>query len=137
MKCFVMTLLMGSCLFSSTAWGETYLVGGSGADFDEIDTALLAINDGDVLLVRAGTYRAFVIDNDTSNHVMSPWANRNLVFCDIQSKLVARGTNPGKPSANVFWLEMAQIQIDTRMLGLLHLRRVHLSIPTVPIDTTL
>src|SRR5262245_3438747 len=49
-------------LLASSAIAKTWYVGGSGADFTEIQPAIDAAQDGDVILVRPGTYQPFTIE---------------------------------------------------------------------------
>jgi hypothetical protein len=57
------TFLAGALfLLSSTAFADTYIVdddGGPGVDYTDLATAVAGVLDGDVLLVRSGTYSAF------------------------------------------------------------------------------
>ncbi|MEW6743796.1 MAG: hypothetical protein AB1486_13660 [Planctomycetota bacterium] len=48
-------------LGASPAGARTWLVGGPGADFSEIQAAIDAASDGDVILVRPGSYAAFTL----------------------------------------------------------------------------
>ncbi len=49
-------------LLVSEGFSKTWFVGGSGADYDQIQPAIDAAQDGDVILVRPGTYEPFVLD---------------------------------------------------------------------------
>src|SRR5262245_44979233 len=54
-------------LLSSTAPAKTWIVGGSGADFDEIQPAIDAASDGDVILVRnVKVYQSFILNKGLS-----------------------------------------------------------------------
>jgi hypothetical protein len=62
MKLFsgAMTFLVVSCL-SGGLFAKTWYVGGSGADFNDIQPAIDAASPGDIILVRPGTYNAFTL----------------------------------------------------------------------------
>src|SRR5262245_28897730 len=51
-----MIVLVAWCLGVVPALGKTWFVGGSGADFAQIQPAIDIAQDGDVILVRDGTY---------------------------------------------------------------------------------
>ena len=52
-RAMLCTLIIG--LLVSSAIAKTWYVGGSGADFSEIQPAIDAAQDGDLILVRPGT----------------------------------------------------------------------------------
>jgi hypothetical protein len=57
-----LTCFLALLLLSSVAFAKTWYVGGSGADFDEIQPAIDAASDGDVILVRpVKVYQTFTL----------------------------------------------------------------------------
>src|SRR5262245_38901988 len=53
--------LLTITLLVAPSLASTWYVGGSGADFDEIQPAIDAAQDGDVILVRPGSYNTFTL----------------------------------------------------------------------------
>src|SRR5262245_20311539 len=51
-----------SCVLASACPAKTWFVGGAGADFNEISSAIQAASDGDLILVRPGTYGKFTLE---------------------------------------------------------------------------
>lgn len=64
MKLILPLLLLGSILIRP-AFADVRVVAPTGAPYTEIQAAVDAANDGDVILVRAGTYASFVVRNQS------------------------------------------------------------------------
>ncbi|MEW6747195.1 MAG: hypothetical protein AB1486_31055 [Planctomycetota bacterium] len=56
---FLLTGVVVSSVLMGSAEARTWLVGGPGADFDQIEPAIDAASDGDLILVRPGIYEHF------------------------------------------------------------------------------